>query len=419
MATNGIERILVTPGNHDDWNQLGPRFELHPLLNPELQRVPVATVVVGEEGLGLSYREAIWQVVSQLDRTSQGALRTLILVVRVDAGIDVRLHCQYGTGFRVAHVSNEVLERHSREIVGAAASSFIKGSPMPVLFLGAGFSASSNMPMGDRLRNEALKNLVGPEVSKTDVVAMAGAFQQIEAGHLSERQRKLSPDRFERTLTFEQVIRAERSRDSSLPTLRLLQERDELATKSPGPAVTHLHDLIRSGTRFAIATVNLDRLIETGLEDELEVFYSESHFGMAAAYARRYMAGDETKVPVFKLHGSIQDFDSCIVDDRQTQNGLSAGKAKLIRALHGDGEHRRHWYYVGASMRDIDLNKEFKSGQFGQRTHEHWVLPHSVSTVAEFAEDRTVVWEGATLQQRLITESADVFMMKLLESARA
>ena len=30
MATNGIERILVTPGNHDDWNQLGPRFELHP-----------------------------------------------------------------------------------------------------------------------------------------------------------------------------------------------------------------------------------------------------------------------------------------------------------------------------------------------------------------------------------------------------
>lgn len=30
MATNGIERILVTPGNHDDWSQLGPRFELHP-----------------------------------------------------------------------------------------------------------------------------------------------------------------------------------------------------------------------------------------------------------------------------------------------------------------------------------------------------------------------------------------------------
>lgn len=30
MTTNNIGRILVTPGNHDDWSQLGPRFELHP-----------------------------------------------------------------------------------------------------------------------------------------------------------------------------------------------------------------------------------------------------------------------------------------------------------------------------------------------------------------------------------------------------
>jgi len=30
MAANGIERLLVTPGNHDDWSQLAPRFEAHP-----------------------------------------------------------------------------------------------------------------------------------------------------------------------------------------------------------------------------------------------------------------------------------------------------------------------------------------------------------------------------------------------------
>lgn len=30
MATNGVERILVTPGNHDDWNQLAARFEKFP-----------------------------------------------------------------------------------------------------------------------------------------------------------------------------------------------------------------------------------------------------------------------------------------------------------------------------------------------------------------------------------------------------
>lgn len=30
MAENRIKRILVTPGNHDDWGQLGRRFHLHP-----------------------------------------------------------------------------------------------------------------------------------------------------------------------------------------------------------------------------------------------------------------------------------------------------------------------------------------------------------------------------------------------------
>lgn len=30
MESNSIERLMVTPGNHDDWGQLGPRFDLHP-----------------------------------------------------------------------------------------------------------------------------------------------------------------------------------------------------------------------------------------------------------------------------------------------------------------------------------------------------------------------------------------------------
>jgi len=30
MRANNIKRILVTPGNHDDWSKLGPRFDRHP-----------------------------------------------------------------------------------------------------------------------------------------------------------------------------------------------------------------------------------------------------------------------------------------------------------------------------------------------------------------------------------------------------
>jgi hypothetical protein len=42
MATNDIERILVTPGNHDDWSQLAPRFEMRPT---EPYRLPKAQAI--------------------------------------------------------------------------------------------------------------------------------------------------------------------------------------------------------------------------------------------------------------------------------------------------------------------------------------------------------------------------------------
>lgn len=40
MAANSIERILVTPGNHDDWSQLGPRFDQHPGVPYWLPKAP-------------------------------------------------------------------------------------------------------------------------------------------------------------------------------------------------------------------------------------------------------------------------------------------------------------------------------------------------------------------------------------------
>lgn len=42
MVANGIERLLVTPGNHDDWSQLGPRFEAQP---NEPYRLPKAPLI--------------------------------------------------------------------------------------------------------------------------------------------------------------------------------------------------------------------------------------------------------------------------------------------------------------------------------------------------------------------------------------
>jgi len=41
MAANGIGRLLVTPGNHDDWSQLAPRFEAHPDEPYSLPKAPL------------------------------------------------------------------------------------------------------------------------------------------------------------------------------------------------------------------------------------------------------------------------------------------------------------------------------------------------------------------------------------------
>ena len=42
MEENGIERLLVTPGNHDDWSQLAQRFGAHP---DEPYRMPKAPLI--------------------------------------------------------------------------------------------------------------------------------------------------------------------------------------------------------------------------------------------------------------------------------------------------------------------------------------------------------------------------------------
>lgn len=42
MAANGIQRLLVTPDNHDDWSQLAPRFEAQP---NEPYRLPKAPLI--------------------------------------------------------------------------------------------------------------------------------------------------------------------------------------------------------------------------------------------------------------------------------------------------------------------------------------------------------------------------------------
>ncbi|OZB81320.1 MAG: hypothetical protein B7X32_17140 [Microbacterium sp. 13-71-7] len=226
------------------------------------------------------------------------------------------------------------------------------------------------------------------------------------------------PRQFSDELTFERVIAIEQTHDPSLPTLRELAELEQSLLATPGLAVQSLHRLIRSGHRIVIVTVNLDRFVETDVASAVRVFSSEADFVNASEHVRDYLAGRSDLVPVLKVHGSIDDFESCVVTNDQTETGLSERKLEALKLLIGPEEAPVRWTYIGASMRDRDLTQFFHSTEFGRGTEEYWVNPHLVDSIEDFARPRGGFWrkrELQTLGSRLITETADTFLTELAD----
>ena len=199
----------------------------------------------------------------------------------------------------------------------------------------------------------------------------------------------MSRDTYIAGLTLEQVIRAEKRHLSALPTLDYFRELHDSVVGSPGPAVLELGEILRiSKGKLILAEVNFDRLVEEHSPVPLRVFASDEEFEEADKYVTDYLAGEETDVPLLKLHGSIERPGTCVVSDEQTEAGIGAGKLRAIRSLYND---RRAWIYIGASMRDRDLLTVFRGSDFANGTDEVWVSPFLPDTVEDFARSRWAI----------------------------
>ena len=146
------------------------------------------------------------------------------------------------------------------------------------------------------------------------------------------------------------------------------------------------------------------------------VFASAADFASAPDYLNKYMKGEEDDVPVLKLHGTIDTFDTCIVTQEQTEQGVGTEKLEALRALIGEDTEPRLWIYVGASMRDQDLLRVLTDEEFGRGLDERWVLPYAVESVESYAASRSVFWatSGLTrMEDRLVTETSDAFFAAL------
>lgn len=384
----------------------------------ELDSRELAVITYSESGIDYPFRRCLWSLaVDQLTDLPNATLRTLIFVA--EAGIDIDVHCQTGRGFRLALSESRLLHRHPRDDLRVAAH-FIATHPGPVVFfLGAGFGASSRLPLGNTLRDAAIRRVLTiPEAEPITSQALGVRFHTWVAGHdgwLSEGELAIREDDYARQLTLEQVIRIESRVAGGLPTLQAFRTHHDQVIETPGSAMIDLaHVLQRMVGRAVVVEVNFDRLVERHCGVPLRVFLSNADFEGAAAYLGSYLGGAETAIPLLKLHGSIEAPDTCVVSDEQMQNGVGNGKLAALRALLR--EPPMLWVYVGASMRDRDLLPIFRSEDFARGVDELWVSPYLDASVEGFARERNSFWarrERKSIGDRLVTETADSFFRAL------
>jgi hypothetical protein len=293
-----------------------------------------------------------------------------------------------------------------------------------VLFLGAGFTASMGMPLGNTIRDVALRQLLPSDVGVGDADLPQRFFELMDdQDTLFEFERGRPLEDLAQELTFERVFREELLAFDPSPTLAELERLESQALGLPPTgAVRHLKSMISGTRKLVLVTVNFDRLIEHN-DDRLEVFADEADFEHCASYVDEYLlgGGDAAKTPLLKLHGSLSAQDSLVASIEQTLIGLSEGKAEgLRRACRREGRGRVPFVYVGASMRDLDIGLELSQPSYARDLDEHWVMPILADSVTQFVHARRLVpWQQAEAQDlrgRLITWTADEFFESLAAS---
>jgi hypothetical protein len=385
----------------------------------EFDLVLMATMV---EPTDPKRRELLWNLltINPIDLAIKGTSITLAPIL--GAGLDPETDYMRTPAIRYVVRWDRVIRRSSVNQKYAISSIAELGDRPLVIFLGAGASASSGIPLGNTYRDLALRGLVGRHKNG---LAAAEAFFDL----LYERQHFLPGETESRTefasgLTLERVLLETFSDLGFRPRTDapVIQEliRDcgaaldyirpgrkairELAAKLPG--------------RLVFVTVNFDRLIEEDLGVDCEVYYKPEHYRDRLDNLVSYVAGDATTpVPILKLHGSIEDPESLIATIDTTSAGLNDAVLNALNRVLETTRKPLAWLWIGCSMRDRDMNL-WLGGLGANALDEWWVDPLPGKALDDFfAQQRAPRWsaKGQKLSDRLIIDSADGFLRALAD----
>ena len=395
-------------------------------VHDELDRSSFAIISYESGVLDWRARKVAWELMlNHLNQMPNPTLKTL--VVAVEAAIDIELHCQTGRGFRFAVERNCLLRRQGSDHLRSAANRIIQHcQTLPiVLFLGAGFSASSGMPLGDTLRDKAIRRILGiPSAEPADSRQLGIRFHEWLAeqgsGWIFQSEVGIPSEIFAETLTLERVTSIEsRMYSNGSPTLQEFKENHDQTVDFPGSSVSNLATILRHlAYRVILVQVNFDCLLERNADTGLRQFVTDEEFSKVPEYVIRYVNGHNNDIPLLKLHGTIDQIETCIVSQDQTEYGVGVQKLQALRSLFDVCDEQLQWIYVGVSMRDRDLLPVLGGEEFGRELDETWVLPYIVPSVREFAQSREPFWKRTslpTLQDRVITETSDAFFQALAD----
>jgi hypothetical protein len=361
-----------------------------------------------------------------------GSARTLVPLLR-STGLSTALHCQRNRGIRYGLGGDRLIRRHvDRHLADTVRKLVVPRDSPLVLFLGAGFSASSGMPVGNAIRDRTIRRICeidGDDLTSEQLAETLFRFSiAAEKPLLTVSETELGEQAFAASVTLEQVARIERDLfEEPVPrTIEILRDHHEtvLGKENPrlGGAVYALHKIVAAHRRLVIVTVNFDELAEFGQGDHLDIAVKEEDFARLVPILNEMKGGGdhpEGKVPLLKLHGTISRPETCVVTDEQTRSGITPAKAEALRVLVSDltETNRVPWVYVGASMRDIDLNRTFGENDFNERTSERWVVPWVEPSIQKFVDQTQRWWKarGDTLYDRTVTETADTFVRLLAD----
>ena len=436
------------PTNPGDRNQLGL---LTALLDPNIRDHQMAVIAYDETPMSEDSRERMWTfLLDELDSLG-GNCRALLVVIGC-ASFDYARHCREGAGARWAFQDGDVRWRQRWRSDLGSISNLAAGTGPMVLMLGAGVSVSSDMPLGNEIRDDALARLVsdladtGAEYSEQ----AAELFQRLASkGRLMPSESGIREDEFVAALTLERVLREEArtcAAGETLPTLLEFDRRQKARLDHAGSAILDLREMLRLRGRLVLLTVNFDQMIEHGAvvlnptdadpyessppgpsdPPAIRLFVTPDDFEEFPAYYKHYQTYGGA-VPYVKLHGTIDRPETVRASVDVTLPGLSESAARLLRSLVPDPGGAIPWTYVGCSMRDPDITDVIRTQEFSHRALETWVSPLVDPHVEDWvAQIREPAWRAASLPQslreRTITQTADVFFRHLrifLERATA